>query len=68
MSMFTDIERMVDKTSVTDVLIALKNVCEQKAVHIEVAWQDEVLASKWLKANKVIQKTITKLPKVPGIF
>lgn len=67
MSMFSNLERMVDKHSVLDVLIALKNVCEDKAVHIDVNWQDSVLANEWMKAARMIQQAGLKLPYVPGI-
>jgi hypothetical protein len=52
-----EIEALVDRTSVRDVLIALANVCGAKAAHIEENWQDTRLSKAWEKAAKKIDST-----------
>jgi hypothetical protein len=48
------LERLVDVTSVHDVLQALADICRLKAGHIESAWQDASLATIWCNAGDKI--------------
>ena len=65
--MFYIIEELVDKSSVADVLIALKNVCLEKADHIDSNYGDIPLSNRWVLASDKIGKAISQLPKVTGI-
>lgn len=67
MTVYQKLEQMIDKYSVADVLIAIKDICDEKAEHIDMNWQDTQLANQWKKAAREIQKTVMRLPKVPGI-
>ena len=67
MRMFDIIESLVDRSSVADVLMALKSVCLDKADHIDSSYGDIPLANRWVLASDKIGKAISQLPKVPGI-
>jgi hypothetical protein len=41
------LEAMVDKVGLRNVVYALSMICDAKAEHIHVAWQDHALAKKW---------------------
>lgn len=41
------LERLVDETSLRDVLEALSDICAKKAEHVSNNWQDEALAKLW---------------------
>jgi len=42
-----ELELMIDKFGLHNVLTALEQVCQEKADHIRSAWQDRVLANAW---------------------
>ena len=44
------LEHLVDSTSLSDVLAALAEVCDDKAEHLLSSWQDEPAAKAWQKA------------------
>ena len=67
MKMFDIIESLVDRSSVADVLLILKNVCIEKADHIDSSYGDIPLSNKWILASDKIGKAISQLPKVTGI-
>lgn len=41
------LEALVDKHGVSKLLAALGSVCEDKAAHVEEAWQDKRMAWMW---------------------
>lgn len=43
----TELESMIDKTSLGAILEALSDICGEKAKHIRANWQDNSLAKKW---------------------
>jgi hypothetical protein len=43
------LEAIVDKTSLSEVLEALAQVCCEKSNHLESNWQDKATAKEWLK-------------------
>ena len=50
------LEHIVDRSSVADVLTLLIRICEEKAEHIRYNWQDEPLARHWeAQARKLIR-------------
>lgn len=42
-----DLENLIDKRGIEDVLIAISELCGAKADHIKVNWQDMQLALRW---------------------
>lgn len=48
-----ELEAMIDRHSLLDVLIGLELVCAEKAEHIRYSWQDRVTARPWDAASKV---------------
>lgn len=60
-------ENLIDKYGVTDTLLMISDICDEKAGHIEVNWQDYDLSDKWLSAGRIIRGAVGKLPKVVGI-
>jgi len=67
MTPYTMVEKLIDKYSVGDVLIMIGDICNEKAAHIQMNWQDERLAIKWNEAGQVVKGSVRKLSKVPGI-
>ena len=67
MSPFDVTESMIDKHGVADVLLMIGDICNAKAEHISINWQDEGLSHKWMKAGQVVRKAVRELPKVSGI-
>jgi hypothetical protein len=47
---FADLEQLIDKIGLSEVLQLLADVCYAKADHIETNWQDYRLAKLWEKA------------------
>lgn len=43
----TQLEALVDATSLSQVVATLGEICDEKAQHIEVTWQDRPLARLW---------------------
>lgn len=41
------LETLIDHASLKDVLMALSEICAEKAEHIEANWQDKHLARRW---------------------
>jgi hypothetical protein len=62
----TELETLVDKTSVVDVLRALADVCYAKSEHIRTNWQDDILAKLWERSANQIQAFSTKIHFVLG--
>lgn len=61
------LEKLVDHTSIAEVLQALSEICYLKSQHIEENWQDHSMARRWERAgNKLsvdaIKNIITSLP------
>jgi hypothetical protein len=51
-----EIERLIDASSLLDVLTALECVCGEKAEHIRHNWQDKTTARPWDKASRAFGK------------
>ena len=56
-----DIEELIDKHGLDEVLKAIVETCWEKADHVRVNWQDENLAKSWEKNGELLDKAITKL-------
>lgn len=44
---FDEIESLIDRHGLAKVLRAIEEVCQRKAEHIAVNWQDTGLAKRW---------------------
>jgi len=44
------LERLIDTSSLHDVLVDLAQVCWAKEQHVQEAWQDNELAKRWNRA------------------
>ena len=51
-----DLEQIVDRVGLTEVLAILSEICSAKASHVEENWQDKVLAKRWEKAHKIVEQ------------
>lgn len=56
------LEAMVDKAGMRNVLYALEHICSAKAEHIAVNWQDTFLAKVWEKQARLLNKTAKDTP------
>ena len=50
------LERMVDSTSLYDVLNALEQVAYAKAEHLRSHWQDSITAQAWERVARAISR------------
>jgi hypothetical protein len=48
------LEALIDGCSINKVLLAMSNICGEKAIHIADNWQDGHLANKWAKVGNEI--------------
>lgn len=48
-----ELERLIDASSLLDVLVGLECVCAEKAEHIQANWQDTTTAKEWSRRAKV---------------
>ena len=48
---YEQLERLVDRLSLSDVLCGLSHVCDEKEQHLRHAWQDHRTAARWHKAS-----------------
>ncbi len=50
-----ELENIVDRVGIEKLLIALSDVCAEKAEHVRTNWQDQKLATLWDRASKVVR-------------
>jgi hypothetical protein len=50
------IEKLVDTSSLLDIVAALELMCHEKADHIQASYQDSVLATHWRACAKALYK------------
>lgn len=53
------LERLVDGGSLRAVLESLSEICVEKSLHVEEAWQDRTLARRWMRAAKIVDRCAT---------
>ena len=58
------LESLVDTASLQGVLMALSEICGEKAEHIETNWQDKWTARQWRTAEGAIGCTVPKVPQL----
>jgi hypothetical protein len=42
-----ELEALIDRRGIEDVLIAVSEICDAKSEHIQTNWQDATLALRW---------------------
>lgn len=52
------LEQLIDDTSLLDVITGLELVCEEKAEHLLVNWQDKEASRVWRNAARIIRKVV----------
>lgn len=52
-----ELEAMVDRTALSEVVLALAGLAYDKADHISANWQDEGLATVWHRAGDRLVRT-----------
>ena len=57
MKLAAELETLVDKHGIAEVLLALADVCADKAEHIQSAWQDDAHAALWNVAGEYVAQT-----------
>ena len=50
------IEPLLDRSSLSDIVLALARLCNEKAEHVRSAWQDEHLAKAWDRAARACDR------------
>ena len=51
-----ELEKLIDASSLLDVLTGLELVCAEKAEHIRCNWQDKATARPWDRASRAFGK------------
>jgi hypothetical protein len=59
------IESIVDREGLEEVLIAIIHICDEKAEHVAVNWQDTTTAKWWTNAAEQIQRAERSVSKGP---
>jgi hypothetical protein len=54
----TELEMLIDRHSLADVLMALAHIAREKEEHITINWQDRATAKPWDRAAKVLDKAM----------
>lgn len=62
MTPYQTIEKLLESYGVRDVLIMIAEKC-----YDEANYRADVVAGKWIKAGKVVQEAVRKLPNGTGI-
>jgi hypothetical protein len=62
-----DLEDIIDKSTLEDVVHALVNICNGKAEHLRENWQDNQAAKQWELAGKRLDHALAVWPTLPGI-
>jgi flagellar motor switch protein FliM len=57
----TELELLIDKSTLENVLEALANVCHAKTDHLLSNWQDKGQAREWSRAARQIQTLAAKV-------
>ena len=60
-AMEESLERMIDQNGLQAVLVALANVCGDKAEHLASNWQDTTSAKVWEKRGKRLEDVATTI-------
>jgi len=55
------LETIVDKHELLHVMTALECMCSEKAMHIEMNWQDKRLAREWNRAANALTTAVNKI-------
>ena len=56
-----ELESMVDKVGIRNVLWALAHIAGAKAEHVATNWQDVLLAKQWMKISGQIQSLVPRI-------
>jgi hypothetical protein len=56
-----ELEPLVDASSLSDVILALARVCDEKSEHLLVNWQDKATAKAWDRAARVLDGVSEKV-------
>jgi hypothetical protein len=59
------LEPILDRSTLSDVVFALARLCNEKAEHLLINWQDDASAKAWDKAAGRIDKLAEKLMVTP---
>ena len=60
----TDLEALIDSRGIDQVLMAISEICGDKAEHIATNWQDAVLAKRWATIEGAVGVIV---PKATGL-
>ena len=57
----SELESMIDRLGMSEIMLLLVHICDEKAEHIRSNWQDEGLAKRWdLVVDALISKRLSK--------
>jgi len=51
-----ELESMVDKVGVRNVVHALAHIAHAKVSHVESTWQDDALAAEWMRLARYLDR------------
>ncbi len=56
-----ELEKLVDRVTLSQLLATLSEICHEKAEHLEENWQDYGAAEEWIEAGKAIDRITNKI-------
>jgi hypothetical protein len=56
-----ELEKLIDRHGLTSVIDRVVDICHEKADHIQVNWQDRVLARAWTKCAVALERSSVKV-------
>ena len=62
----SELETLVDRYGLANLVSALAIVCEEKADHIRANWQDKVTANAWSAASREFDRCEPRIKKLMG--
>lgn len=62
----TELETLVDRYGLANLVEMLAIVCEEKADHIRANWQDRITANAWAAASREFDRCAPRIKKLMG--
>lgn len=59
------LETIIDQNGLKPVLLAISDICSDKAEHVKVNWQDEMLANAWTATARRLYDTMMLIKNIP---
>lgn len=62
---YVQLEQLIDTYGLKNLLIALADICSEKAQHVQENWGDRQLKKNWDKADDLLNRAAQRMPELP---